>query len=176
MIETAVVVAVLLAMLMGVYSVSQFASDQNTAGTSTRAGARLAGELGNNNYGIGSVKVGCQTTSTDPCVVDRQIVQVVCQIVAGMPFATSVDEIDIYRPTSADGSSGDRYDRYTSCTPAAAPIGGAAYTLDLRTQIHPNESFLGVSVKYTYKSPTPILPLNTQATVYTVVQLSPRFT
>ena len=84
-IETAVVIAVLFSLLMGVYSVSQFASDQNTAGTATRSGARLASELGNNNYKNG-VTAACQgVNKLDPCGVDKQIVQVVCQIAKTMP-------------------------------------------------------------------------------------------
>jgi Flp pilus assembly protein TadG len=176
MIETAVVIAVLLSMLMGVYSVSQFASDQNTAGTATRSGARVAAELGNAGYSAGAGYSGCQGNAKDPCAIDRQVVQVVCQIVSAMPFVSSVDEIDIYRPTSSsDGSTGTLYDKYLSCTPATSPT-LVQYTLDLRTQTHPNEAYVGVSVKYHYKSPTPLVPLDALPTVYTVVQLSPLFT
>jgi hypothetical protein len=93
-----------------------------------------------------------------------------------MPFVSSVDEIDIYRPTSSsDGSTGTLYDKYLSCTPATSPT-LVQYTLDLRTQTHPNEAYVGVSVKYHYKSPTPLVPLDALPTVYTVVQLSPLFT
>jgi hypothetical protein len=177
MIETAVVIAVLLSMLMGVYSVSQFASDQNTAGTATRAGARLASELGNGNYS-GAITSACQANAQDPCALDRQIVQVVCQIAATMPFVTSIDEVDIYLPTRTDGQqqAGDLVDQYKSCTPGAGPTGAATYGLDDRIQTHPLESFIGVSVTYHYKSPTPLVPLATQPTVFTVVQLSPHFT
>jgi uncharacterized membrane protein len=176
-IETAVVIAVLLSMLMGVYSVSQFASDQNTAGTATRSGARLASELGNNNYKNGVTDTCQGTNNLNPCGVDKQIVQVVCQIAKTMPFVSSVDEVDIYRASSADGSqvSGDLSDMYLSCAPGAAPT-QATYTLDLRVQTHPNEAFIGVSVRYHYKSPSPMVPLSTMPTVYTVVQMSPRFT
>lgn len=179
LIETAVVIAVLLSLLMGVYSVSQFASDQNTAGTATRAGARLAAELGNNKYKSTNPVAGCQTSNNDPCAVDRQILQVVCQIAANMPFVASIDEIDLYRAGDPGGvrQPADPYDQYTSCVPGAPRVGaGTPYTLDLRTQVHPNEAYIGISLQYRYKSPTPILPLNAQPTVYTVVQLSPNFT
>jgi hypothetical protein len=185
LLETAIVIAVLLSLLMGVYATSQFASDQNTAGTATRSGARLGAELGNNSYNASGGAVGCQRVasggsglSNDPCDVDRQIVQVVCRISAAMPFVNSIDEIDIYRPgANSDGTRGgaDLYDKYTSCTPGASAV-VAQYTLDLRKQVHPNEAFLGVSLKYSYRSPAPIIPLNAQPTVYTVVQLSPHFT
>jgi Flp pilus assembly protein TadG len=180
-IETAVVIAVLLSLLMGVYSVSQFASDQNTAGTATRSGARLASELGNGGY-PGAITSPCQLgNAKDPCAVDRQIVQVVCQIAAAMPFVSSVDEVDIYQPTVADGGdghqvAGDLVDKYTSCTPGTNASVTATYTLDKRVQTHPNEAYVGVSVMYHYKSPTPIFPLATAPTVYTVVLLSPHFT
>lgn len=171
-IETAVVIAVLLSLLMGVYSVAQYAADQNTAGTATRAGARLASELGNNAYN-GSSFSGCQANAKDPCAVDEQIVQTVCQIAATMPFVTSIDEVDIYRATGS-GGTGDLTDQYTSCTAGAAAV-SATYTLDYRTQVHPNEAYVGVSLKYHYKSPVPLFPLATVSTVYTVVQLSPKF-
>jgi Flp pilus assembly protein TadG len=172
LVETAVVIAVILSLLMGVYAVSQFASDQNTAGTATRAGARLGSELGNGNYD-GSTFSGCQANAKDPCAIDRQIVQAVCQVALTMPFVSSVDEVDIYRATGS-GSSGDLTDRYTSCTAGASAV-SATYTLDNRTQTHPNEAYLGVSLKYHYKSPVPIFPLATVSTVYTVTQLSPHF-
>jgi hypothetical protein len=186
LIETMAVIVVLFSLLMGVYATSQYASDQNTAGTATRSGARLGAELGNNNFNASAGAVGCQTLGSggsgldnDPCDVDRQIVQVVCRVAAAMPFVKSVDEIDIYRPTTnGDGSRGafDLYDKYTSCTPGQPAAMTSQYTLDLRKQVHPNEAFIGVSLKYTYRSPAPIIPLNAQPTVYTVVQLSPHFT
>jgi Flp pilus assembly protein TadG len=173
LIETAVVIGVILSLLMGVYAVSQFASDQNTAGTATRAGARLAGELGNGGYN-GSSASGCQGVNPkDPCAVDRQIVQAVCQVAATMPFVSSIVEVDIYRATGS-GGSGDLTDRYTSCAANASPV-SAAYTLDYREQTHPIEAYVGVSITYKYKSPVPIFPLATTSTVYTVTQMSPHF-
>ncbi len=182
LVETAVVIAVLLMMLTGVYAVSQFASDQNTAGTATRSGARLGAELGNANYTSG-VTAACQGVDPkNPCAVDRQIVQVVCQIAATMPFVSKVDEVDIYLPTTTDGHFGgvatDKVERYQSCTAGTAPLAPGAqgwYTLDQRNQTHPNETFIGVAVTYEYKSPTPVFPLSAVPTVYTVLQMSPRF-
>lgn len=175
LVETAVVIAVILSLLMGVYAVSQFASDQNTAGTSTRAGARLASELGNAGY-TGASFSGCQTNAKDPCAIDRQIVQSVCQVALTMPFVSSVDEVDIYLPTASSGQqqAGDLVDKYTSCTAGQSAVSWT-YGLDQRNQTHPNESYVGVSVKYHYKSPVPIFPLATVSTVYTVTQLSPHF-
>ena len=174
LIETAVVIAVILSILMGVYSVGQFASDQNTAGTATRAGARVASELGNGGYN-GVTATGCQTTAKDPCAVDRQIVQNVCQVAATMPFVTSIAEVDIYRVTIPPASGFiDLVDRYTSCAAGASAV-SAPYTLDLRIQTHPNETYIGVSLKYNYRSPVPLVPLATTATVSTVTLLSPHF-
>ena len=176
LIETAVVIAVILSILMGVYSVGQFASDQNTAGTATRAGARVASELGNGGYNGSTAPALCQSGNPkDPCAVDRQIVQNVCQIAATMPFVTSISEVDIYRVTipPASGLIAE-VDRYTSCAAGATAL-SAAYTLDLRIQTHPNETYIGVSLKYTYRSPVPLVPLATTATVSTVTLLSPHF-
>jgi TadE-like protein len=172
MIETAIVIAVVFAIVMGVYAVGMFASDQNTAGTATRAGARLASELGNGGYN-GVIVAPCQTGPADPCAVDRQIVQSVCQVATTMPFVTSISEVDIYRATGS-GSTGDLIDKYTSCAANALAV-SAAYTLDLRIQTHPNEAYIGVSVTYNYKAPVPMFPLTTTATVYTVTQMSPHF-
>ena len=177
MIETAVVLAVILALLMGVYSVSTYASDQNTAGTATRAGARLAAELGNGGYVTGAGYSGCQLNNIDPCAVDLQVVQDVCQVAATMPFIQSIDEVDIYHPVAGgNGSNGDLYDRYTGTSCANLVAGAPQYTLNLRIQTHPNEASVGVSLHYHYKSPTPLVPLATAPTVYTVVLESPRFT
>jgi Flp pilus assembly protein TadG len=172
LIETAVVVTVILGLLMGVYAVSQYASDQNTAGTATRAGARLAGELGDGGYDGVTFSL-CQANAKDPCAIDRQIVLAVCQVAATMPFVTKIDEVDIYRATGG-GGTGDLTDKYTSCAANAAAV-SATYTLDFRLQTHPNEAYIGVSVKYDYKSPVPIFPLATTSTVYTVTQMSPQF-
>jgi TadE-like protein len=172
MIETAIVIAVIFSILMGVYAVGMFASDQNTAGTATRAGARLASELGNGANG--ATLAPCQAgDATDPCAIDRQIVQSVCQVAATMPFVTSISEVDIYRATG-NGSTGDLVDRYMTCA-ANAPASSFAYTLNLRTQTHPDEAYIGVSVRYTYKAPVPMFPLTTTATVYTVTRMSPHF-
>ncbi len=174
LVETAVVIAVILSLIMGVYAVSQFASDQNTAGTATRAGARLAGELGNGGYTAGSTASGCQANAKDPCALDRQIVQQVCQVAATMPFVSAIVEVDIYRATGS-GGSGDLTDKYTSCAANASAV-SATYTLDFRVVTHPIEAYIGVSLTYKYKSPVPIFPLTTQSTVYTVTQMSPHFT
>jgi Flp pilus assembly protein TadG len=175
LIETAVVIAVILTIVMGVYAVSQFASDQNTAGTATRAAARLASELGNGGYTGSNAPALCQLGNPkDPCAVDRQIVQSVCEVAASMPFVTSIHEVDIYRATGS-GLTGDLTDRYTSCAANAAPV-SATYTLDFRIQTHPIEAYIGVSITYDYKSPLPLVPLTTRATVYTVTQMSPHFT
>lgn len=173
MIETAIVIAVVFSILMGVYAVGMFASDQNTAGTATRAGARLASELGNGGYNGVSTSACQGGNPKDPCAVDRQIVQSVCQVAATMPFVTSISEVDIYRATGS-GSTGDLIDKYTSCAASALAV-SAAYTLNLRIQTHPNEAYIGVSVTYNYKAPVPMFPLTTTATVYTVTQMSPHF-
>ncbi len=166
-VETAVFIVVLLMLFMGVYGASEFATDQNTAGTAVRSGARLAAELGNGGYQSGG--------SNSPSTIDTEVVNVVCEIAAQMPYVSSLDEVDVYRPgANADGSlgSGDLVDKY-SCTPTV--IGTPSYTLDLRTQTHPNEASLGVRLLYHYSFPAPFISINAQVSAYMVLPLSPKF-
>jgi hypothetical protein len=197
LIETAIVVVFALTLFVGVYAVSVAISDSTTAGAATRSGARLAAQVGNNNYSAGTTD-GCQLgVNTDPCGVDNQILANVTAGIAGLRFDTPVDII-IYDPVlKADGSAGSSqcvngtiasspyvqgtgeyaekytYSTLTKTWTAAAPPPAGVYALDKRIQTHPNEGAIGVQLDFTYKSPTPIISVQLSHSEYTVNCFAP---
>jgi type II secretory pathway pseudopilin PulG len=174
MIETVIVFVIIVLLLAGVSAVAGVSTDQNTATTAVRAGGRFAAELGNGS----SLALG---GSTNPFPVDSQIVGEVCKVMNTMPNLTTINQVIVYQPqTNPDGSysSSDAHDVYTftsvpNCQISQSPP--LQYTLDLRKQVHPNESQVGVYVQYHYKSPTPFFKLDMNASVYTVVTVAPSY-
>jgi Flp pilus assembly protein TadG len=196
LIETAIVVVFALTLFVGVYAVSVAISDSTTAGAATRSGARLAAQVGNNNYTAGTTDA-CQSATTDPCGVDNQILANVAAGIAGLRFDTPVDII-IYDPVlKLDGSAGSAqcasgtianspyvqgtgeyaekytYSTVTKTWTATAPPPAGAYTLDKRVQTHPTEGAIGVQLDFTYKSPTPIISVQLSHSEYTVNCFAP---
>jgi TadE-like protein len=199
LLETALVVPVLVTLLLGVWSGGVLISDEQTATSAARAGARLGAELGNDNAGAVPL-AACQGTNRyDPCATDAKILQNILPVLetahAGtLPAAmhdASVTEIDIYQPASCssgasygagcppdDGTyqAGEPIDRFdASGNPLPAHAGEQRYTLDLRVQLHPNEALIGVRVLYHYHSPAPFLSFDTTTSSYAVMQLAPVF-
>lgn len=199
LLETALVVPILVTLVLGVWSGGVLISDEQTATSAARAGARLGAELGNDNAGAVPL-AACQGTNPfDPCATDAKILQNVLPVLnnahpgtlpAAMHDAT-VTEIDVYQPASCpsgatygpgcppdDGSyqAGEPIDRYdASGTPLPPPPGEQRYSLDLRVQLHPNEALIGVRILYHYHAPTPFLSFDTTTSSYAVMQLAPVF-
>ncbi len=164
LVETAMCITVLLFAFVGVYAYSTFASDQNTAQQATRAGGRLAVEIGSGGWQSGD--------PISPDAIDKKIVTSVCQVAKQAPDTTMV-EVDIYKPTTADGSyTGSEFfaDRW-DCN--LNNLGKDSYTLDLRPQQHPTEATVGVRLLYHYKAPTPLISVSLDASTYSVVKLGP---
>ena len=200
MVEMAMLLPVLLLLFLGAWTAANLIDDNNAAAQATRAGARLAAELGNGGYPAPTVP--CQLgVNTDPCQIDKDIIDQVLPIVSPQLTNAKVTEIDIYQPSGCTGttpfSSGtcppNNGAYCTSAfvntyTPVCAGItewidsysvNGVSYTklsanygLDKRSQTHPNESELGVRLVFTYTSPA--LTFFTQTnTQYTVMRLAP---
>lgn len=189
-VEMSLIVALVLFLFLGVYTAADLVNDQDTVYHAARQGARLAAELGNGGYSPSNPTAGCQQPGhpEDPCAVDQEILHAVLPILQQQLSHATVTEIDIYRPqpcpTGTDwGSgcppdngawvSGDPIDRYN---PDGTVVNGATpqYTLDMRTQRHPNEASIGVRILYHYTSPTMAL-FTMDGNQYAVVRLAPVF-
>ena len=202
MVEMAMLLPVLLLLFLGAWTAANLIDDNNAAAQATRAGARLAAELGNGGYTATSVASGCQATSKDPCQIDKDIIDQVLPIVSPQLTNAKISEIDIYQPFGCTGitpfvSGTCPPNNGAYCTSAFVntytPVctggvtenvdvynvtgltyttGSVSYTLDLRSQTHPAESELGVRLVFKYTSPA--LTFFTQTdTQYTVMRLAP---
>ena len=202
MVEMALLLPVLMLLFLGSWTAANLIDDNNAAAQATRAGGRLAAELGNNGYPNGTL-AACQSgVQKNPCQVDQDIIDQVLPIVSPQLTNAKVIEIDIYQPSGCTGTtpfaSGtcppnngayctssfvnaytpvcagvtELIDKYTVSGTTATLSGVAGYTLDKRSQTHPNESELGVRLVFTYTSPT--LSFFTQTdSQYTVMRLAP---
>jgi hypothetical protein len=199
-VELLLVLPVVLLLFYGVYTGANYISDRQVAGQATRAGARLAAEMGNNKYQTGQAKYSstCMTTGTDPCIVDNAVLTSTLTVARGLSNVASIDEIDIYEPCATQGGScsastqscsttltgldgvlqsGDPLDVYK---PNGAgqfvltqPNGRAMYSLDLRRQNHPNETLIAVRLVYTFKASAPMAFFNMQTSEYAAMCLAP---
>jgi Flp pilus assembly protein TadG len=202
MVEMALLLPVLMLLFLGSWTAANLIDDNNAAAQATRAGARLAAELGNGGYPTGPA--GCQVTTADPCQIDKDIIDQVLPIVSPQLTNAKVIEIDIYQPSGCTGvtpfSSGtcppnngayctssfsnsytpvcagvtELIDKYavSGGTATLTPPNSATYLLSARNQTHPNEAELGVRLVFTYTSPA--LQFFTQTdTQYTVMRLAP---
>jgi len=176
MVEMALLLPVLLLLFLGAWTAANLIDDNNAAAQATRAGARLAAELGN----------GSGVTQTQ---VDQDIIDQVLPIVKPQLTNAQVTEIDIYQPSGCTGTTpfvvgtcppnngaytaGEAIDVYSVTNYVATyPCTTCTYTLALRLQAHPNEAELGVRLVFTYTSPT--LKFFTQTdSQYTVMRLAP---
>lgn len=196
MVELAILLPVLMTLFLGSWTAADLVSDNNIAAQATRAGARLAAEIGDNSYATTSAS-GCQTSSTDPCQVDLDIINQVLPIVDTKLTNATVTLIYIYQPSACtnggtfsyggsfssstcppnDGDfvAGELVDKYSISGSTATwtnPRAAKTYWLNLRSQVHPNEAELGVKLFFSYTSPT--LKFFTQTdSQYTVVRLAP---
>ena len=192
MVEMAFLLPVLMILFLGSWTAANLIDDNNASAQATRAGARLAAELGNGS-----------AFSLTQAQVDRDIIDQVLPIVSPQLTNAKVTEIDIYQPNGCIGttpfSAGtcppnngaycttalvnswtpvcagvtEPIDSYTVTNNVASfPCTTCTFTLALRGQTHPNEAELGVRLVFKYTSPT--LTFFTQTdTQYTVMRLAP---
>ena len=193
-VELCFVLPVCLLLFMSVYTAGSFISDLNVAGQATRAGSRLGAEVGNYGYGTSTaLTAACMGASTtNPCAVDQNIVTAVTTVAKGMNNVSSFVEIDIYDPCTAAGScttasslcndagsvtgrwaATDLTDKYALSGGTWTLQGAAGFTLDKRTQQHPNEVAVGVRLVYTFQASAPISFFNAQTSQYAVMCFAP---
>ena len=162
-VETGVLVPFLMLLLLGAFDVSIFASNKVQAISAARHGVRIGSQLGGvpNNPAPPSAHT-CDGTIAAPgnlLSIDRQIVAAVVAAASNMSFS-SIQHIDVYRPTSADGkyTVGDHANQYkpdgTAFTPAPPATTPPAFPLTERCQgplgSSPTDVSIGVSVTWTY--------------------------
>src|SRR5579864_5760467 len=102
MVEMAMLLPVLLLIFLGAWTAANLIDDNNAAAQATRAGARLAAELGNGGYPNATL-AACQATGADPCQIDKDIIDQVLPIVSPQLTNAKVIEIDIYQPNGCIG-------------------------------------------------------------------------
>jgi Flp pilus assembly protein TadG len=151
---------VLVLLLMSVFNLTILVSDRIVAGNAARQGARLAAELGNGQTGA-----ALSTTQ-----VDQQIMQSVLTSAGSLNFATIL-EVDIYHPSTSDGSylSSDPHDSYTG-TGAVITQG---YPASNRSVSPPAEDSIGVRLLWQYTPPTGIYSFTAQLGEYAVMKAAP---
>lgn len=178
MVEMAMLLPVLMLLFLGAWTAANLIDDNDAAAQATRAGARLAAELGNGaSLGLTQAQL------------DRDIIDQVLPIVKPQLTNAQVTEIDIYEPNGCTGitpfssgtcppnngayTAGEPIDIYSVTNYVATfPCTTCTYTAALRLQTHPNEAELGVRLVFTYTSPT--LSFFTQTdSQYTVMRLTP---
>jgi Flp pilus assembly protein TadG len=178
MVEMAFLLPVLLLLFLGAWTASNLIDDNNSSLQATRAGARLAVELGNGG-----------SSGLTQAQIDRDILDQVYPIVSPQLTNAKVTEIDIYQPSGCIATTpfvagscppnngaytaGELIDTYTvTGGVVAGSCGTCTFTLSNRSQVHPNEAEIGVRLKFTYTSPT--LTFFTQTdSQYTVMRLAP---
>ena len=104
MVEMALLLPVLLLLFLGSWTAANLIDDNNAAAQATRAGARLAAELGNGGY-PNETLAACQLTTADPCQIDKDIIDQVLPIVSPQLTNATVSEIDIYEPNGCTGTT-----------------------------------------------------------------------
>src|SRR5581483_6677087 len=134
-----------LMLLLSAFGATVMVSDKVIAGYACRQGARLAAEIG-----------GSQTNPTlTTAQVDADIVDNVLAVARALNYST-LQEIDIYQPSRADGiytPGTDPVDRYDA---NGNLIGTVGFPISNRNQIPPNETSIGVRLVWQYNPPTSI--------------------
>lgn len=140
-IEFALVVPVVALLLFGGLYTTILISDDIKAGYAVRAGVRLGTELG-----------GRQSNPTGSTAqIDSKIVSNVLAVMQSTTYAV-VDEVDIYGVSSSDGTMqpGDLADTFNG---TGHPLAVQTLPLELRLQSPPDETSLGVRLRWHYATP-----------------------
>ncbi|TMC09570.1 MAG: pilus assembly protein [Chloroflexi bacterium] len=162
LVELAISVPVLLWLLLGSFDATVMVSDKVIAGYATRQGARLAAEIGGleTNPGVTTAQV------------DQDIVRNVLAVAIAMNYST-LTELDIYAPRSATGVLNKATDLYDQYDGAGNNQNGYPFGINLREQIPPNETSIGVRLVWSYHPPTGFATFTISLNEYTVLRAAP---
>jgi Flp pilus assembly protein TadG len=141
LVEFALIAPVVALLLFGGLYVTLLVSDDIKAGYAVRAGVRLASELG-----------GRQSNPTAPTAqIDGKVVNNVLAVMQPTTYAT-VDQVDIYAVSSSDGTMqpSDPVDTFDG---SGHPLATQSFPLELRIQSPPDETSVGIRVRWHYTTP-----------------------
>jgi Flp pilus assembly protein TadG len=162
-VELALAAPVLLTMLFGMVNIGVLITDKVSAAYATRQGARLAGVLGSGS-----------ATGLTTLQIDQDVCQTVLASAANLAYS-SVIEIDVYQAdsggstTPAFNAATQPYNSYnSSCTQTHQGFLNTA-----RNQIPPNETSIGVNLKWRYTVPTGYQAVSVTLNDYAVQKASP---
>jgi hypothetical protein len=163
-VELAVATPVLLLLILGGVDVGVMVSDKVIAGAACRQGARLAAETGGK-------RTNPAPATTDS--IDLDIVKNVVAVAQAMNYS-NLTFIYIYRPINLDGdfhNAGELYDKWDVSGAPFKVFGN--FTYDLRLQVPPDETPIGVRIEWNYKPPTGIGSFAIGLSEHTVFMASP---
>ncbi|TMD54207.1 MAG: pilus assembly protein [Chloroflexi bacterium] len=146
LVELAISVPVLLWLLLGSFDATVMVSDKVIAGYATRQGARLAAEIGG--------------LETNPGVTTAQVDQDIVRNVLAVAIAM----------TGVLNKATDLYDQYDG---AGNNQNGYPFGINLREQIPPNETSIGVRLVWSYHPPTGFATFTISLNEYTVLRAAP---
>jgi hypothetical protein len=159
-VEFALVVPIVALLLFGGLYTTILISGDIKAGYAVRAGVRLATELGGRQSN--------PTASTPE--IDAKIVSNVLAVMQSTTYVV-IDEVDIYAASSSDGTMqpGDLADAFDG---TGRPLAVQTLPLELRLQSPPDETSLGVRLRWHYT--TPLVGFGSVATsTYAVMRCAP---
>ena len=105
LVEMAMLLPVLLLLFLGAWTAANLIDDNNAAAQATRAGGRLAAELGNGGYPNRTLAACQGGSASNPCQIDRDIIDQVIPIVSPQLTNARVTEIDLYQPSGCTGTT-----------------------------------------------------------------------
>lgn len=134
LIEMALMLPLLLAILVGIFEVGPSVNDHAAVAQATEQAVRVASQLGS-------------SSSVSETAADQQIVSTALAGVANLS-QLSVQEIDIYQPSSSDGSysNGNPEDVYNGSGQQVS----LGYPMSDRSQASPNEAWIAVQIQWQY--------------------------
>ena len=161
-VEFALAIPALITMLFGMLNIGVLITDKVTAGYAARQGSRLAAELGN-----GSAS-GLTTLN-----IDQDVCRAVLASAANFAYAT-VTEIDIYQADVGGATTGT----FSTALPYNSYDGTCNQTHQgflntARNQVPPDETSIGVNVKWRYTTPTGYQALSLTLSDYAVQKAAP---
>ena len=163
-VEFALSIPVLLTMLFAMLNIGVLIADKVSAAYAVRQGARLAAELGSGGAsGLTTIQI------------DQNVCQAVVASASKLAFA-AVQEIDIYQADVGGSTTGtfdavnDPYDNYDS---SCNQLAHQNFPNTSRKQVPPNETSIGVNLKWTYTAPTGYQALSLTLSDYAVEKAAP---
>ena len=145
LVELAVSIPVLLLLFLGAFDLYVLIADLISANTAVREAGRLSAVLGGQ---------ACSLTPLNQSAVDQAIVKDVLAVSRDMNFYR-VTDVYIFAPTAANGVFNPATDKYSHYDGAGTVQGTTnPFPLSARSQTVPNETSIGVELRWSYTPPT----------------------